>query len=84
MDSASSEAETLRSTIALYTACLEERVTPYLGNLIIRPDLMVFIMSQCSYHAVRALDELGAVELELGYAWLAPHFRQALFPLFFQ
>jgi hypothetical protein len=82
LDSASSEAETLRSTIALYTACLEERVTPYLGDMIIRPDAMIFIISQCSYHAVRALDELGAVELELGYAWLAPHFSRALVPLF--
>jgi hypothetical protein len=82
LDSASSEAETLRSTIALYTACLEERVTPYLGDLIIRPDVMIFIMSQCSYHAVRALDELGAVELELRYAWLAAHFRRPVAPLF--
>lgn len=84
VDTSSFEAEMLSSAIALYTDCLEQRSTPYVDDLIPRQEAMIFRISRCSNHAVRAIDELDAVELELGYAWLAPHLRRTVATLFVQ
>jgi hypothetical protein len=81
-DTSSVEAEMLSSAIVMYTDCTEQRNSLYVEDLIPQKEAMIFRISRCSNHAVRALDELDAVELELGYAWLAPHFRRPVSPVF--
>jgi hypothetical protein len=70
----------LMDAIEMYTSCSGERPRgePYVGNIMPLPGAMRFFIARCSPHAIRNLDDLNVVDIDLSYAWLREWFKPGL------